>query len=414
MIEENNDFFSEALAESGVEEVNEATSEPTTEAEPATPEATPEAEEEAPDATSSETPDAEAETPEKEEAEEEAEPAAKKSGIIDLNPEGIEEVPEGEPTQPSSDPINFNEMFGEGIETAEDVKDRLEYANDLEQQIEALQNAKPTFANEFVEKMDAFTRGGGDPVKFAMFNGIDVDKLSPAEAIKLDLQWTHNMDTAQADAYMNSKYKTEDWDSEDGGIDPKSVYMNVDSTAAKDNLRKVQADNTLVEPAAPTGLSEEQWAARQEEAQLEAKAENDSRMWDEQTGWAPVVSQTVESLQENGITLDLGNGKGFNFAYDKDEAYTTKLINQVDQALYDSGESRESNPDLANAITETIFFAENKGAMFKAYGDEVRSMKDEEYHILNNNPSALKKGAPVPKQNDKPASTEEQMANLWK
>ena len=303
-------------------------------------------------------------------------------------------------------------MFGEGYETAEDVKGTIEYAADLEEQIEALEGRTPEFANEFVEKMDEYVRNGGDPVKFAMFNGIEVDKLSPEESIRLDLQWTHNMSAEQAQAYMNSKYKTEDFD-EDDGIDPKSVYMNVDATGAKDNLRKIQADNTLKDIVPTEGLTEADFDARQQEHNSSVEEADNIRMWDETTGWAGEVTNVLSNLQENGIMLDLGGGKGFNFAYSKDEAYTTSLQTKVDQALYDSGTDRQSDPGLAKAITETIFFAENKAEMFKAYGAEVRSMSDEENHKLTHNPSALKKGAHVPKQSDEVPSTEEQMTKLW-
>lgn len=418
MPEGKGDIFTDALAESGVTQVTEETP-PSTENQDlsTTEETTTETAVETTEETLSETQSAAAETTETAETTEEIK-SKNTTGIVDFNPDettSTEEASSSEQTQSSSNSINFNEMFGENYETAEDVQDRLEYADDLESQVEQLQNTSPDFANEFVKKMDEFVRGGGDPVKFAMFNGIEVDKLSPAEAIKLELQWTHNMTPGDAQVIMDSKYKTEDFDNEDGTkVDPASVYMSVDATSAKDNLRKIQADNTLVEAAAPAGLSEEQWVERQSEAQSEATEANDLRMWDEQSGWAPEVNKVVNNLQENGVMLDLGNGKGFNFAYDQNEEYTNSLIKKVDQALYDSGTSRQSDPELAKVIMETIFFAENKAAMFKAYGDEVRSMETEAYMKAVHNPSAIKKGAPVPKQNDKMASTEEQMSQLWK
>jgi len=209
---------------------------------------------------------------------------------------------------------------------------------------------------------------------------------------------------------INQKYANEDFDEESGEINPSAVQMKVDANRAKTSLKEKQADNTLKEPPS-TGLTEDDFDARDVERQAAIKEANDVRMWDEEKGWASEVSKAVDSLKDNGVVLDLGGGKGFEFVYDKDESYTDALIGQVDQALYDSNMSRDENPALAQSIAENIFFMENKKEIFKAYGDEIRSMKDEEYHKLNHNPSSIDKGDKR-ETNDAPITEADVVAQL--
>lgn len=415
----SNDIFTDALQESGGQFVDESTTSEAEKSAEQTPEQTTESKTEtgSEEQTQSETQSAE-ETTTEEAAATEAETNHNKTGIIDLNSEEAsteETSTENQTTTSETNQISVNEMFGEGYESVDEVKEQLELVPLLEERLEELEGATPEYANDFVKKMDEFARNGGDPVKFATFNGLDVDNLSAADAIKKNLEWEHNMTPGEAQTYMDSKYKTEDFDDEDGTkTDPKSVYMKVEATSAKDNLRKMQADNTLVEQAAAVeGLSEEQWLEKQQEAQVEMGKQDEVRMEDEKTGWFSEVSKVVSDIQEKGVTINLGNGKGFNFAYDKEADYTDNFIKEIDQALYDSGESRQSNPALAKDIAELVFLRDNKDAMFKSYGDEIRSMKDDEYHTLMHNPSAIPKGTPPTTQNNKVPSTEEQMEGIW-
>ena len=56
---------------------------------------------------------------------------------------------------------------------------------------------------------------------------------------------------------------------------------------------------------------------------------------------------------------------------------------------------------------------ENKGEILKTFGDEIRSLKDNEYHAIMHNPSAIKQGDPIEKGERNIASAEETMKKLW-
>lgn len=418
MLENQKDLFEQALEESGGQIVQNEGSESTGEQESQTSteeQSTAEATTTETEQTSSETQGAETgseatttEGSEDEGSSQEGEQSEKQSSFVDLNSEAEQSTEEATTEATSETTINFNEMFGEGFNSAEDV---IEYATELETRIEELEGQTPEFANEFVEKMNEFVMNGGDPVAFAKIQGMNVDDLSAEEALKLDLQQQYGLTNAEADIRIRDQYSTIDWEEEDG-VDPKSINLKIDARAAKDRLKQNQADNTLVEQA-PTGISEEELNARQEQSIADAEAEDNYRMWDEKDGWAPAVDEAINSLKDNGVVIDLGNGKGFAYSYKKDDAYTEKLTTMVDQALYDSGLSREENPELAKKITENLFWVENKADILKTFGDEIRSMKTEEYHKISNNPSALKRGDQVSTGERTAVSTEETMTRLW-
>lgn len=332
-----------------------------------------------------------------------------RSSFIDMNSE--EEQSSEEVTSESSNEAQFDvsEMFGQDFETIDDV---VAYKADLESYIDELEGKTPEFANEFVQKMNEYVLNGGDPAYFAKVNSVNIEDLSPMDALKLDLQWQHNISDAEAQAFINKKYANDDYDEDDGEINPSAVQLKIDATNAKKNLKERQADNTLVEQQ-PSGLSEEEWSAKQQESFDEQKAADDFRMWDEREGWAPEVDKAMDSLKNNGLMIDLGNGKAFSYTYGKDDTYSESLITKVDQALYDSGTSRSDNPELAKSIAENIFFLENRAEILKSFGDEIRSMKDEEYHRAMNNPSSVKRGDPISKGERTAVTAEETMTKLW-
>jgi hypothetical protein len=414
-------LFEEALEESGVTPTNTETqtSDQEQESQTSNEESTSsESTEATTENTSSETQGADSSTEESTEENSENEDSSQggqsetQSNFVELSNDVEESTSETTESPSSETAININEMFGEGFESVEDVKSQLELVSDLETQLEETENRDPEFANDFVKGMNDWVKNGGDPIYYAKIQGMNVDDLSPEEAIKLDLQQKYSLTEAEAQAHIDSTYKTEDFDDEDGTrIDPKSISMKVDAAEARGRLKKNQVDNTLVEQK-PNGMSEEDWNAQLDEIAAEQQEVDNIRMWDEKTGWAPEVSNVVDEIKEKGLTLDLGNGMGWNYAYTQDEKYTEDLISQVDQSLYDSGLSREDNPKLAREIAENIYWLDNKADILKKYGEEIRSMKDEEYHKLNNNPSAIQKGDPIPSERSTP-SVEKQVEKLW-
>jgi len=338
----------------------------------------------------------------------------KKSRIIDLNTNSDESdslTPVTEGTSNTEESLNVSEMFGEDFKSLNDVH---EYAQGLESLIKELETKEstPTYANEFVQKMDEYVRNGGDPVYFAKVNSVKVDDLSPMEALKLDLQWEHNISDEEAEAFINHKYNLDEYDESLGEVNPNSIQLKIDSTNAKKNLMDRQADNTLVD-VKPSGLSEEEWAAKEKEAFAEKEKEDDIRMWDENNGWAKEVDKTIDTLKTQGIGINLGNNKLFNFAYDKDDSYTEELISRIDQALYDSGLSKNDNPDYARELAENIFLLDNKDEIFRSYAEEIRSMKAEEYFKMSHNPSSISRGDQVPTSDKGTLSAEEQISKLW-
>lgn len=422
MPEDNmDDFFNQALAESGIKVGSQEKSESAEKQEPQTPIVDPSIKDDSfveiekpssemqdavktgDDTENGKGPNGESSLDSKREASDNS------SDIIDLNV-GDDNASANDNSN-AGNTFNVSEMFGSDFKTIDEVIEQLNYAHELQAKLTELENKKPSYANEFVEKLDEYVRNGGDPAYFAKVQSVNIDSLSPMDALKLDLQWQHGLTDEEAQSLIDSKYDLSEYE-EDGGFNPKSVQLKIDSNEAKKNLKARQADNTLIEPKAQ-GLSEEQWLAKQKEAATEAENNDKIRMWDEQKGWAPEVDKAISGLKEKGVVLEIGNGKGFRFAYEKDEKYTEELIGKVDQALYDSGLSRTDNPKLAKDITENLFFLENRAEIMNAFANKVRSMKDEEYFRMSNNPSALKRGDAPATSADKPVSAEDQMSSIW-
>jgi len=337
--------------------------------------------------------------------------SVRKSGFVDINPSN-ETNEDEELSQASETQFNMNEMFGDEYQSVDEVKQALDNYKALSAKVEELENQTPEFANEFVQKMNEFVMKGGDPVQFAKVQSVNVDNLSPIDALKMDLQWEHGITEEEALAYISQKYDIDDFDEESGAINPSAVQLKIDSKNAKENLKSRQADNTLVTPKGEQSVTRDEIEQYEQAQAQEREAADNMRMWDESKGWAIEVDKSLDNLKEKGIILDMGNGKGYNYIYDKDDSYTEELVSKVDQALYDSGMSKEDNPALAKQLMEDIFWLENRADIMKAYGDEIKSMKTEEYHKMYNNPSAISKGDPVD-NGQKPISTEDQMNKIW-
>ena len=330
------------------------------------------------------------------------------SEIIDYNTEQTEDNTE---TVSNDNDAGFSisEILDGKFETVDALKERIDHLESIEQKYNESSNSDPEFANEFIKKMNDFVKAGKDPLEFAVIQSVKADELSPLEAIKTDLKWKYGLNDKEAESRIQKQYSTGEED-DDGNPILDTVGIKIDATDARNNIKSVQADNTI--PEVDNSASRAEWEAEKDAELKEFQNQENQRMMDSTNGWMPKVDLGIDNLKKNGVIIPLGdNGKAFKFHYDGDESYTNGLIDRVDQALYDSGMNASDNPELAQSMINDIYFMENKDKIFKAYGEQVRSMNDEDWFKRTNNPSAIKRGDKVDEVKDSP-SVEKQMEKI--
>lgn len=323
--------------------------------------------------------------------------------IIDLN-SGVKSKDASKNNEESKEEqitqVKFSEILGGEFDSEEDLTG---YIETLQTTITELESKKPTFANEFVEKLNEYVLNGGKASDFVKVQGIDVAKMNPFEILTTELLWTNpGLSEAKAKEYLMKKYQ--DAVDQDGNINMDDATISVHSVQAAKSLKEIQAKDNQLEVK---GISEAEWKSKQKAEMLSTQEEiikqNTSRM----TEWFEPIDKAVDDIVKNGIVMPINETKGFKFAYTKDEAYTKSLVSRVDKALYDAGTSVKENPAYAKQMVEMLFKMDNFDDMAKAYGNKMANSKNKEWFEKTTNPSALKRGDKRDQNNNGPLSAEE-------
>lgn len=335
------------------------------------------------------------------------------SEIIDLeSPERDSEETGKVAVDAAGSGLTLSEMLEGQFETTEALEDRFNQLESMEQEFNDSKNKDPEFANDFVKQLNDVVKRGGDPIEFAKIQGVDVNDLTPIDAIKMDLKWKYGLTDAEADSKIKQKYSTGEEDPETGDPIINTIDIKIDAKDARDNIKSRQADNTL--PEVVNGDSREDWESEVQSRVDEEDRLEDQRMMDSTKGWMPKVDVSMKNLQDKGFIMPIGQaGKAFRYSYDGDESYTKSLTERADQALYDSGMNASENPELAETIVNNLYFMENRGKIMNAFAEQVRSVSDEHWFKEVNNSSAIKRGDKVEDVLDTP-SVEKQMEDIMR
>jgi len=326
-----------------------------------------------------------------------------KAGIIDLP---TEETITNEVTSESLTPqtsTDFSEMLNGEFESEEDLGNYLETVHS---QIEELEKAnEPKFANDYVKQLNDYVQGGGKAADFARVQGVNVDNMTTVEKLVTQTTWNNpNLSQAKAKEYILNKYDLEDGDNGD-----ENAQAIIDSNEASKQIRDLQAEDLTADRR---GISEEEWQGRQAEIQqgneVASQQANETRMND----WSPVIDTALDSLKNDGIVIDLGDGKGFRYEFDADDTYLSELADKVDEALFTSGSSAGENPELAKNMIKLQYQSDNLAKIVKSYGNAIANSTNEKNFRESNNPSVIARGDAIPQQGDALPTAEEAMRKV--
>lgn len=329
------------------------------------------------------------------------------SAFVDLSKEEAQNNDSVEHDEASEQAVNFNEILEGEFESFNDVEDYIRGANSKIEELEAqiAEGTKPKFANELIEKANEYVANGGKAVDFFKVQGVDVDSLSPVDKLVTQLQWGNN----GLSEHAIREHIMETYDLDEGDDGSNNVKLVMDANKAGEEIKKLQADDT---PGTPKGMSEEEWrqASSEEQERLEQEQDqiNDERMGN----WEKPIEDSLNSLMNNGVRIDLGDNKAFDYMFNADEAYLDKLGEQVEEALYMSGFSTEQNPELAAQMVRSQFINDNISKIVRSAINKATNSTNKSWFEETNNPSAISRGDNTPNETDALPSAEEALMNF--
>ena len=348
-----------------------------------------------------------------EETTEETEAATTDEEIIDLETsETTEETTEETTSETSTEtsPVKFGEILNGEFDSEEDLAGYLGQVHSeidsLKKENEELKGAnEPEFANEAIKKANEYVKNGGKAADFFRVQGVDVENMSPADKLVTHLKMNNpDLSDQKAREYIQEKYNLQD-----GENGSENTQMIIDAKQASDEIKKLQADDT---PGKGSGLSEEEWNKKLEEttkAEEEALLKEDEARMD---AWEKPIEDSIKNLQEKGIVVNLGNGKGYKYKVDADDKYFQNLTNQVEEALFMSGTSIQENPELARQMVEMQFKADNFDKILKAAMVKGANSANEAWFKEVHNPSAVQRGDKPSTQGEELPTAEEAFAKV--
>lgn len=168
----------------------------------------------------------------------------------------------------------------------------------LDELLEAANNPKTKYPNEFVEKLSDFVSNGGDPNLFMQINSVDLDKMSAEDKIKQSLRLKNpNLDPDEVDFMFENQFEKPNEDEDD------------------DYERKLKAYNIKIKQALPEAdKALSQWKTSALETPA-IKQQNDLTQM--QQKFEQEIKQVAESMQE--VSVKIGADSSFTFKVGQSE-----------------------------------------------------------------------------------------------
>lgn len=183
---------------------------------------------------------------------------------------------------------------------------RFSNPDELEQYIRGLegrQSPEEIFANDYIRDLNDAVRAGIDPELFATVSSINLDELTPKDALILQYQMRDGLSWEDAEMLVNETYRLDDemYSDDDAQTKTARIKAKVDANQAYEYLSQYKSD-ALTPPI-----------EKQIERQVEA--------------WAPVIPKVIESFK----TLEF-EGKAGKYQFpvsEENQREAAKLFNDV-------------------------------------------------------------------------------------
>ena len=305
------------------------------------------------------------------------------------------ETSEEKKVEPTFDESKYlPEISGGKWKSKDEVQTFLSEHETLNKKYSELESAQKEYikpASDFVKKLNEIAANGGDTNLFIQTNGIDIDKLSDAQAVALKLQWDKKYNPEDATYKVNRQYllNKKEATNEIGEVVPfteeekdeirfQQIELRNDAQSARDYLKGVQ-----VKAAEVPDIGKED---RERVSQ-----------------WTPNVPKVLHEAGKLTAKLNIGTKESpeeldFDFTLDTEQQKVmaemlNTTIKSAKQFSYDS-ESHE----YAKKMVEKWAWGEFRNEIVNAISQKIDSHKEEKYRKLT--------GATTKEKVDTPIKTE--------
>lgn len=248
------------------------------------------------------------------------------------------------------------------IEDSEKVTSEYQRVNE---ELTSVKSKNP-FANEYIEKLNTYVQGGGDPETFHRVMRVNVDTLSPEQKISLKIQWENkDITPEEADEMVAHKYKLyDDLDPEDREVKAARLNMKIDSRDADKTLRDTIVKETTPPAAAPV-------------VDYEKEAEKHVEQW---------KPQFPKLRDENKVFVWKGKD-GVEVKLDVDPAVLDSIEKNLSTVIGDYG----MEPDAKGLeIAKNYFYNEIKAKSFDDIANKLINQMKAQFIKEKHNPSTDK------------------------
>lgn len=263
-----------------------------------------------------------------------------------------------------------------------EAKQVLDQWNDVIEELESYKEGEgkePEFANDFVKSLNDHVKNGGDPVKFAQIQSMDVDNMDPKDAIKRNMEWNNpDLTEEEIEAKINYEYGVSEDEDDENTKAYKSANLKEQGRSAKEQLKKLQTDASVPESAQHNKGQDPQELFDQQVQEFQEKDQQRVQAWE----------QKEQELVSNfdGIELPIDkNGNTFKFTADKDSLSAAQETFE-EMVKNDPSLTVEEQGDQAQEMMKKIFVAQNFDSISQAIAEKVRSEKDREHFEKTNHP----------------------------
>jgi len=216
-------------------------------------------------------------------------------------------------------------------------------------------------ANEFIKALNDAEEKGIDRNAFLKVNSVDIEKLSPQEAMRLRMQWENpELTEKEIERKIERKYRVSEYsdDVRDEEVLDLMTDLKLDSKEAKKFLSQYKVN--IMQPDIE-----------------KIRMQQDRKREENSNAWKPVVDNLTNEFLELKATLDEEGKHVFNYKLSDKEKneLVTKANDLINSGLSHSPENVKALKDFLSNQVKAMKFDE----MIKLTANHARGIKEEEW-----------------------------------
>lgn len=209
------------------------------------------------------------------------------------------------------------------------------YITELEQK--ANREPENPFANNYIKSLNEAVRNGIDPEVFAQVASVDVENLSPKDALVLQLMWNDKLTKEDAELLVDSKYRLgTDENEESQEVKIARITAKTDANKAKEFL-KAHQESSLTPPTEKIiAQQQEAWSKAYDQVtepykSIEIKGKSGSLNLPVSSESMQKANELVREIIDSGMFEVMPDQNGLEFA--RQIAYKEIIANELPNIL---------------------------------------------------------------------------------